>query len=404
MGRFASRVMGKKMVAAAGRFSKRKTGGFTSRRGLGDLRALAVQESEACFVSSCLSGENRLSFTPDSRFPSPDLRVHVECYSECNTTAVVGYEATSGTWNVVQRYPGAAAHTRLGGGTGFRGVEEAIFASGSSLHLNINGANTYQFVIGNPVGRVDATGLAPQDAVGGSYLSGWHSNPYASGPLPPYVGATPNAAPSSPGPLTFPNNFLAGMGRFTVDIGPEQGSPFRSDVEVKFIPSAQVTRRCDREIEAIQFVETTECHTWGTSGGTWHIDNGEASYGKATYFDGQYPFYSAQATWRSSAPQFPLWAGDAPGGFVRSATGFQQEWKLYAVCTAGPDKGKSFGYASWGWTIYWGFWTHGGDPAGTHVTRWVEGVTRTGNATQNVAVDREGIAPLPGGVSWGASW
>ena len=53
--------------------------------------------------------------------------------------------------------PGAAAHTRLGGGTGFRGVEE-VFPSRCAAPLNVNGANTYQFVMGDPAGRVDPWG------------------------------------------------------------------------------------------------------------------------------------------------------------------------------------------------------------------------------------------------------
>ena len=48
-------------------------------------------------------------------------------------------------------YPGAAALTRRGGGTGFRWIEEAVFASSSSLQLRINGADTYRFVVSNPV-------------------------------------------------------------------------------------------------------------------------------------------------------------------------------------------------------------------------------------------------------------
>ena len=69
--------------------------------------------------------------------------------------------------------------------------------------------------------------------------------------------------------------------------------------------------------------------------------------------------------------------------------------------TTGPDQGKSFGYASWGQTFYWGFWTAGGNPAGVRVTRWVEGMRIAGNAAQKrVAVDRVGLSPLPGGVSW----
>ena len=67
--------------------------------------------------------------------------------------------------------PGAAAHTRLGGGTGFRGVEE-VFPSRCAAPLNVNGANTYQFVVGDPVGRVDPTGTSIGGAIGG-FVGGW---------------------------------------------------------------------------------------------------------------------------------------------------------------------------------------------------------------------------------------
>ena len=56
--------------------------------------------------------------------------------------------------------PGAAAHCR-GVGTGFRGAdEERKCIEHRSPPLNINGANTYQFVMSNPVGNVDPTGLS----------------------------------------------------------------------------------------------------------------------------------------------------------------------------------------------------------------------------------------------------
>ena len=55
--------------------------------------------------------------------------------------------------------PGAAALARLAGGTGFRGDEMAYGAGSAPPPLNINGADTYQFVMGNPVGGVDPLGL-----------------------------------------------------------------------------------------------------------------------------------------------------------------------------------------------------------------------------------------------------
>jgi hypothetical protein len=57
-------------------------------------------------------------------------------------------------------YPGAAAHCRAVG-TGFRGADaEHNCGEHSSSPFNINGANTYQFVMSNPVGNVDPEGLA----------------------------------------------------------------------------------------------------------------------------------------------------------------------------------------------------------------------------------------------------
>jgi hypothetical protein len=56
-------------------------------------------------------------------------------------------------------HPGAAAQPRPPASAGFR---EADATSGFGLSpnaLDINGANTYQFVMGNPVDAVDASGL-----------------------------------------------------------------------------------------------------------------------------------------------------------------------------------------------------------------------------------------------------
>ena len=57
-------------------------------------------------------------------------------------------------------YPGAAAHMQPAAATGFRAVDVTSGFGLSPNALNINGADTYQFVGSDPVGRVDATGTA----------------------------------------------------------------------------------------------------------------------------------------------------------------------------------------------------------------------------------------------------
>jgi hypothetical protein len=50
-------------------------------------------------------------------------------------------------------YPGAAAQPHPSVPTGFRAVDGTSGFGLSQNALNINGANTYQFVMSNPVGR-----------------------------------------------------------------------------------------------------------------------------------------------------------------------------------------------------------------------------------------------------------
>ena len=96
-------------------------------------------------------------------------------------------------------YPGAAAHCRAGRGTGFRGAdEERKCIEHRSLPLNINGANTYQFVVSNPVGNVDPWGLAagvtgkgvPATAPGSAPGSGSVTVTGKSGPIPTGIPGT----------------------------------------------------------------------------------------------------------------------------------------------------------------------------------------------------------------------
>ena len=56
-------------------------------------------------------------------------------------------------------YPGAAAHMRPAAATEFCAVDATSGFGLSPNALNINGADTYQFVMGNPVDRADPTGL-----------------------------------------------------------------------------------------------------------------------------------------------------------------------------------------------------------------------------------------------------
>ena len=96
----------------------------------------------------------------------------------------------------------------------------------------INGANTYQFVMSNPVGNVDPWGT-----------------------------------------VTFPNNFTSGAGTFRVAMGPagNGGSPWYTGVDVEFWPSPNA-RQNYQEILLVQFVRSR----YGLEGKTkgWHLDNG----------------------------------------------------------------------------------------------------------------------------------
>jgi RHS repeat-associated protein len=122
----------------------------------------------------------------------PNSRLYFEQDANWDTTAVVGFNATAGTWNVVQRYtyspygtitvlnadwsaPPAGTQPvvnnlyqgmTLDSVTGlyyerYRNYSPSLGTWISQDPLQyINGANTYQFVMCNPVGRTDAGGLA----------------------------------------------------------------------------------------------------------------------------------------------------------------------------------------------------------------------------------------------------
>ena len=121
----------------------------------------------------------------------PNSRLYFTQDANWNTTAVVGYDVTSGTWQVVQRYVYSPYGTLTILNANFTATPAGTVPLVNNLFQSmandpvtglyyerarwyspslgtwvsqdpagfINGANTYQFVVGNPVGRVDAGGL-----------------------------------------------------------------------------------------------------------------------------------------------------------------------------------------------------------------------------------------------------
>ena len=122
----------------------------------------------------------------------PDSRIYFLHDANWDTTAVVGYDATSGTWNVVQRYVYSpygsltilnpdfstpAAGTQPMTDHLYQGMSLdpvtglyyernrnyspslGVWTSQDPLQY-VNGANTYQFVGSSPVGMVDAEGTS----------------------------------------------------------------------------------------------------------------------------------------------------------------------------------------------------------------------------------------------------
>ena len=149
-------------------------------------------------VPSCSRGENRFC-TPGSRLPTPELPAYYLQDANWDTTAVVGFNATAGTWDVVQRYvyspygsitvltadrktPPAGTQPvvsnlyqgmTLDAVTGlyderFRNYSPSLGTWISQDPLQyVNGANTYQFVGSGPAGRFDGWGLDTGSGKGG---------------------------------------------------------------------------------------------------------------------------------------------------------------------------------------------------------------------------------------------
>ena len=193
------------MVAPAETTSERKPRRFP-RDGFGALGSLAVQEQHieirtggtansdvtsqtvwsAAYVNAAV-----LQDTYSAGVIQPNSRIYFQQDANWDTTSIVGYDATTGTWGVTQRYvydsygnvtvlnadwstPPAGTNpivNNLYQGMTFDPVTGLYYERHRNYSPSlgtwtsqdpagyINGANTYQFVMSNPVGNVDPSGL-----------------------------------------------------------------------------------------------------------------------------------------------------------------------------------------------------------------------------------------------------
>ena len=214
----------------------------------------------------------------------PNSRLYFEQDAIWDTTAVVGYNATSGTWNVVQRFTYSPYGTitilnadwstpasgtlplvnnlyqgmTLDSVTGLyyernRNYSPSLGTWTSQDPLKyINGADTYQFVMGNPVGHHDAFGLEASSSLGGNlFQSAWSglgdflSTPAGQAALNKLYGfglghltpTGPNTGPGFPGVpkpgggISFcPYNFKFPNGNIKFNIGSGLGYGFPFDI------------------------------------------------------------------------------------------------------------------------------------------------------------------------------
>jgi RHS repeat-associated protein len=164
---------------------------------------------------------------PVAKISSPDPRLYFTQDANWDTTAVVGYNSTSGTWGVVQRYVyspyGTITVLNADWSTPPAGTQPLVNNLYQGMTLDavtgryyernrdyspslgrwmeqdpaqyINGANTYQFVNSSPTGNVDAAGLRSVSlGPDGSLTVTWAPTGIAGGGgelVYPWYGLTP---------------------------------------------------------------------------------------------------------------------------------------------------------------------------------------------------------------------
>ena len=153
-------------------------------------------------VPSYDRGEDQF-YTPGSQLPTPGLRADYVQNANWDTTAVVGFNGTTGAWGVTQRYVyspyGSITVLNADWSTPPSGTQPVVNNLYQGLTLDsvtglyysrfrnynpslgmwisqdplsyVNGANTYQFVESGPVGMVDAAGLWKITRKGGQWAT-----------------------------------------------------------------------------------------------------------------------------------------------------------------------------------------------------------------------------------------
>ena len=143
-------------------------------------------------ASLCRGGENRF-FTPGSQFSSSDLPGYYLQDANWDTTAVVGFKSTTGTWGVTQRYVyspyGSITILNADWSTPPSGTQPIVTNLYQGMTLDavtglyderfrnyspslgmwisqdpagyLGGANAYSFDGGDPIDRSDVSGMVP---------------------------------------------------------------------------------------------------------------------------------------------------------------------------------------------------------------------------------------------------
>ena len=382
------------LVAANERLLNRKPGGFTSRRRLGALCALAVQESAQSEKGVYLgrAGMDRFS-TAVTRSPLSSAASVVQKAVNCVTPLchddrqyrfplrsrplprgsnnvvsswLCGEKSITGTQPLVDNLYQVPMAIGMDSVAGLYYACNRNYSPSLGRWISqdpagyINGANTYQFVESNPVGNVDPWGA-----------------------------------------VTFPNNFTSGAGTFRVARGPagNGGSPWYTGVDVEFWPSPNA-RQNYQEILLVQFVRSR----YGLEGKTrgWHLDNGAGwkfwgpipYWGRPKWFQ-KPPYYVNQAPMQHGPKGLAFaHAWDNPG---RNGTNVsEEEWKDYAVGIGYNGSVHSLGYVNYGIDYY----DSATDSPTNAITYWIAGGGfSTGTDGQTPGVNAIGIQPSPGGVA-----
>ena len=228
-------------------------------------------------------------------------------------------------------YPGDAAQPRPPVSAGFRPV------SGASGKLNVNGANTYQFVMINPVRAVDP----------------WGTGPFM---MQQFVLTEAEAEPSG-GRFNF-GKYVQGRGTWRVTNGQSMAQAHGTAFTSTFI-SNFVKDKCPPccEVKIIQYVKKPSSQILGLSeNAPGHLEIGNP-----------FPPATNMGPWGSGPGLGNAWMTDSSGeaqGLVWSYNWLDQVFFDLDVCTKGKEAGNNYG------GVFLGFYMDNNHGV---VTRWADG-------------------------------